>query len=68
MNIPLKSLTSEALTGLASYPWPGNVRELENVIERTIVLADGDEIGYHDLPLTFAEEMAAEEGPNEEAP
>ena len=62
MNIPFKSLTSEALTGLASYPWPGNVRELENVIERTIVLADGDEIGYHDLPLAFEEEV-----PNEEA-
>ena len=67
MNIPLKSLTSEALTGLANYPWPGNVRELENVIERTIVLADGDEIGYHDLPLTFDEEMADEEVPNEAA-
>ena len=67
MNIPLKRLTSEALTGLASYPWPGNVRELENVIERTIVLADGDEIGYHDLPLTFDEEMTDAEVPNAEA-
>ncbi len=67
MNIPLKRLTSEALTGLASYPWPGNVRELENVIERTIVLADGDEIGYHDLPLAFDEEVADKEMPNEAA-
>ena len=67
MNIPLKRLTSEALTGLGRYPWPGNVRELENVIERTIVLADGDEIGYHDLPLTFDEEMADAEVPNAEA-
>ena len=66
MNIPPKRLTEEALTGLKSYPWPGNVRELENVIERTMVLVDGEEIGYHDLPLTFdaaaAKEEAAAEG------
>lgn len=66
MNIPPKRLTEEALTGLKSYPWPGNVRELENVIERTMVLVDGEEIGYHDLPLTFdaaaAEEEAVAEG------
>ncbi len=66
MNIPPKRLTQEALTGLRSYPWPGNVRELENVIERTMVLVDDEEIGYHDLPLTFdegtIEEEAAEGG------
>ena len=55
MNLPLKRLTPEAMDGLKSYPWPGNVRELENVIERTIVLADGDEVGLHSLPLTFAD-------------
>ncbi len=60
MNIPPKRLTKEALAGLKSYPWPGNVRELENVIERTMVLVDGEEIGYHDLPLTFAEGIAEE--------
>ena len=53
MNIALKRLTPEALAGLACYPWPGNVRELENVIERTIVLSDGEQIDYQDLPLTF---------------
>ncbi len=55
MNIPLKRLNTEALAIFAKYPWPGNVRELENVIERTIVLADGDEIGLQDVPLTFDE-------------
>ena len=60
INIPTKRLTKEALAGLKNYPWPGNVRELENVIERTMVLVDGEEIGYHDLPLTFDEGMAEE--------
>ena len=55
MNIPLKRLNAEALASFANYPWPGNVRELENVIERTIVLSDGDAIGIQDVPLTFDE-------------
>ena len=25
-----------------SYPWPGNVRELQNVIERAVILSEGD--------------------------
>lgn len=53
MNLPLRCLTDGAIQTLVDYRWPGNVRELENVIERTIVLADGDEVGSHDLPLTF---------------
>ncbi len=56
MNIPLKRLHGEALQALGHYPWPGNVRELENVIERTIVLSDGDEIALQDVPLTLEEE------------
>ncbi|NLI32687.1 MAG: sigma-54-dependent Fis family transcriptional regulator, partial [Deltaproteobacteria bacterium] len=40
----------DALECLESYAWPGNVRELENVIERLIILTDGDEIGVEDLP------------------
>lgn len=67
MNIPPKRLTEEALTGLKSYPWPGNVRELENVIERTMVLVDGEEIGYHDLPLTFDAAAAKEDAAAEAA-
>lgn len=33
-----------------SYEWPGNVRELQNVIERSIHLADGSEITLDHLP------------------
>jgi two-component system NtrC family response regulator len=32
------------------YRWPGNVRELENVVERVVVLARGNEVTLQDLP------------------
>jgi two-component system NtrC family response regulator len=32
------------------YRWPGNVREMENVVERLVVLARGDEITLQELP------------------
>jgi DNA-binding NtrC family response regulator len=43
-----------ALSLLAAYGWPGNVRELENVIERAVVLADGDSIEPQHLPPELA--------------
>jgi Nif-specific regulatory protein len=38
---------------LVSYHWPGNVRELENVIERSVVVCDGQTIHGHHLPPTL---------------
>lgn len=42
--------SDKALQGLGSYNWPGNVRELENVIQRLVVMTDGDVIDVPDLP------------------
>ena len=44
-------IDAAALRQLEDYDWPGNVRELENVIERALVLADGDTLGEDDLPF-----------------
>jgi len=46
---PLR-FSDKALQSLRSYNWPGNVRELENVIQRLVVMADGDLIDVPDLP------------------
>jgi DNA-binding NtrC family response regulator len=35
-------LASGALDALLAHDWPGNVRELRNVLERAVILADGD--------------------------
>ena len=43
----------DALDALVKYHWPGNVRELQNVIERCVVLATGDEIDLALLPPTI---------------
>jgi two-component system response regulator HydG len=43
-------LSEAAAEALMAYAWPGNVRELENVIERALVLSEGDEIGPELLP------------------
>jgi DNA-binding NtrC family response regulator len=44
-------LSPEAIARLLSHPFRGNARELENVIERGLALAEGDEIGPDALPL-----------------
>jgi DNA-binding NtrC family response regulator len=38
------------------YPWPGNVRELRNVIERVMILEDGDLITATYLPRGFGKD------------
>ena len=38
----VRAIAPESLQALVRYPWPGNVRELENVIERAVIVANGD--------------------------
>ena len=45
-----REVSADALKLLVSYDWPGNVRELESVIERALLLGEGDRILPADLP------------------
>jgi len=56
LNKGLKGFSSEALQALLRYHWPGNVRELENLIERTMVLTEHEEIPLKDLPEELYEQ------------
>jgi DNA-binding NtrC family response regulator len=54
----MESIESNAMALLASYSWPGNVRELENVIQRAIILAAGQNIRVEDLSLSSQADRA----------
>lgn len=53
---PAPRLTPQSLERLEFYAWPGNVRELENLMERAVVLSQGDEITLEHLPANMARE------------
>jgi two-component system nitrogen regulation response regulator NtrX len=54
-----KTFSAEALEVLKSYGWPGNVRELRNVVERVLLLADGDTITAEDVARALSAARAA---------
>ena len=37
-----RTVNKQSLDLLQSYPWPGNIRELHNVIERSVIVSDGE--------------------------
>ena len=47
----IRGVAPDVLSFLEHYAYPGNVRELENIIERAVVLAEGDVIRNEDLEL-----------------
>ncbi|KCV83729.1 nitrogen assimilation regulatory protein NtrX [Actibacterium atlanticum] len=60
-GLPQRPLSDEAKTLLQTMEWPGNVRQLKNVIERVLILGDGNgEIAAQELPETS--EAPTEEG------
>jgi DNA-binding NtrC family response regulator len=49
---PVPTLAPDAVAQMMRHRWPGNVRELENVLERALLMADGNEI--REVPLRGA--------------
>ena len=49
-SMPAPTISEDVLELLVTYSWPGNIRELKNVMERAVVLCDGNEILPENLP------------------
>ena len=48
----IRKISRSALTLFQAYEWPGNIRELQNVIERAVILCDGDTFSVDETWLT----------------
>lgn len=55
----IRGVAPDVLSFLERYAYPGNVRELENIIERAVVLAEGDIIRNEDLELWDSTEITS---------
>lgn len=64
---PAIHFSPKAIQAITTYTWPGNVRELENVIERAVILADGNEIDHEllniDLELVNVSQIRSKNSP-----
>jgi DNA-binding NtrC family response regulator len=56
---PVTNIEPDAMALLQAYAWPGNIRELENVIQRAIILARGENICVEDIPQNIQKETVA---------
>lgn len=51
----MKGFRSDAQRELLAYQYPGNIRELSNIVESSMVIADGEYIELEDLPMFIRE-------------
>ncbi|GBD94400.1 transcriptional regulatory protein ZraR [bacterium BMS3Abin05] len=54
-HLPIPKISGAALEILRNYRWPGNIREFKNVIQRAVVLSNGNQILPSDLPHHLVE-------------
>lgn len=54
LNLPVKPCGPGVLEAVRSYPWPGNLRELDNVIQRGLIVSQGERVELADLPLEIS--------------
>jgi DNA-binding NtrC family response regulator len=58
-----RDVSEKALEILTAYDWPGNVRQLESVVERALLLSEGETIVPADLPAAVRAGLTAARGP-----
>lgn len=50
---PVKTISDEVIAAFSTYAFPGNVQELANLVERAVILLDGQTIELRHLPEKF---------------
>jgi DNA-binding NtrC family response regulator len=55
----ISAIDDACLRDLENYAWPGNVREMQNIIERAVLLAKGDEINSIHIPIAASQKRTA---------
>ena len=60
-----QDLAPDAEARLLAYPWPGNVRELRNLIERVVLLEEGETLSADHLPSEFSGPRSSAAAPND---
>ncbi len=60
----IMGFSREAMEMLLSYHFPGNVRELENIVERAVILSEGELITSDDLPISVKNSQDGEPMPD----
>lgn len=53
----IQTLSSEAFYALRTYSWPGNIRQLENVLERSMLMCEGNALELKDLPVELVDSV-----------
>jgi DNA-binding NtrC family response regulator len=60
LNKDIETVDTACLQRLLTYPWPGNIRQLENVLERSVLMAETNILRIQDLPPEVAEWTGAD--------
>jgi two-component system, NtrC family, nitrogen regulation response regulator NtrX len=60
-HLPLRRFSVAAQNRLRNYPWPGNVGELKNLVQRVLILGQGEEIRLEEIERELAVKMAVDE-------
>jgi len=58
-DVPLKSISQQALSTVCAYDWPGNIRQLQNALFRAVILSEVDTLLPQDFPNLVSQSMSA---------